>query len=89
MGKIKAIYNSIALSRFNPNSVKRDSAREEFGIKEMNIVVGSVGKLHAGKGLFDLFSAFNLLAVKYSGLKLLYVGDGHDSPELKRKCRSF
>lgn len=85
--KIETIHNSIVLSRFNPSVIDRDSVRKELGINEKDIVVGSVGKLHIGKGVFDLFSAFRLLSAKYPGLKLLYVGDGPDRGGLEMEAQ--
>lgn len=87
--KIEIIYNSIVLSRFNPSAIDRDSARKELGIKENDIVVGSVGKLNVSKGVFDLLSAFSLLSAKYPGLKLLYVGDGPDRAGLEKETQKL
>lgn len=85
--KVKVIYNSASLERFEPSVIDKYAVRRELGINEKDIVVGSAGKLHIGKGVLYLLSAFSLLSEKYSNLKLLYVGDGPAREELEREAQ--
>ncbi len=67
-----------ALERFNPDRINADEMRKEFGIEPTDMLIGTVVKLHTGKGILELLRAFAGLAIRYPALKLLYVGDGPD-----------
>ncbi len=84
---ITVIPNSVAVSRFNPAMVRQDEVRPEFGLGPRDIVIGTVGKLHRGKGVYELLAAFAGLAVGYPLLKLLFVGDGPERDSLEQEAR--
>ena len=85
--KIEVIYNSIALQRFNPNTVERDEVRSELGLDVNNIVIGTAGKLIQGKGVFDLLSAVYRLIDKYPNVRLIFVGDGSERTRLEQEVQ--
>jgi glycosyltransferase involved in cell wall biosynthesis len=85
--KIEVIYNSIPLERFNPVLVERNEVRRELGIDGNSIVMGTVGKLHQGKGVFDLLSGVHHLMKKYPNIRLLFVGDGPERTRLEQEAR--
>jgi len=87
--KIDIIYNSIALERFNPENVERDTVRRELGIESDNIVIGTAGKLNQGKGVFDLLSAVHRLVDKYPTVRLIFVGDGSERTRLEQEAQRF
>lgn len=86
-GKIQVIHNSIALAEFEPAKIRREDVRTEFGFRPGDIVVGTVAKLHHGKGVFELLRAISLLAD--DRIKLLFVGDGPDRTALERDARKL
>jgi glycosyltransferase involved in cell wall biosynthesis len=51
------------------------------------MLIGTVVKLHSGKGIFQLLQAFACLVESYPNIKLLYVGDGPDREQLERMVR--
>ena len=85
--KIEVIHNSITLELFNSPSIDRQAIRKELGIPGDAVVVGSVGKLHEGKGVFDLLGAFHRLSEKYPRLNLLFVGDGPEKSALEQETK--
>lgn len=84
--KVEVVHNAVTLERFDPSSVDPDGARRQLGIGAGDIVVGTVGKLHKGKGVFDLLAAFALLSGKHVRLKLLFVGDGPERSALEQEA---
>jgi glycosyltransferase involved in cell wall biosynthesis len=87
--KIEVIHNSIFLERFNPDVVERDAVRRELGIDSDSIVIGTVGKLHQGKGVFDLLSAVHRLVDKYPNIRLIFVGDGPERTRLEQQAQNL
>jgi len=76
--KVVLIPNAVPLERFNPDRINAGDVRKELGIEPTDILIGTVVKLHTGKGILELLHAFTVLAERYPALKLLYVGDGPD-----------
>lgn len=86
-GKIEVIYNAIDLEQFNPDKINRADAREELGVDNDDIVIGTVGKLRPGKGVFEIIHAAHALMGKYPALKLLFVGDGPERQPMERELK--
>jgi glycosyltransferase involved in cell wall biosynthesis len=84
--KITVIYNAVDIGWFKPSNAHRESAREELGFAERDIVVGTAGKLHRGKGVYDLLQAAGGLTGRYRALRLLYVGDGPERTALEQEA---
>lgn len=87
--KIELIYNSIALERFNPGTVERNTVRRDLGIERHHIVIGTAGSLNQWKGVFDLLSAVHRLMEKYPDVRLIFVGDGPDRNRLEQEAQSL
>lgn len=87
--KITLIPNSIVLARFNPDIIDKQEPRKELGIDSVSVVVGTVGKLNSGKGVYEMLNAFNLLAEKYPHLKLLFVGEGPERGDLEQEAEKL
>ncbi len=81
--KITVIHNAADLRRFDPSDADSETARAEFGFAKEDIVIGTAGKLHVGKGVFDLLRAAETIASRYPGLRLMYVGDGPERAALE------
>jgi glycosyltransferase involved in cell wall biosynthesis len=79
----KAVYvpNSIDTHVFRFDQVSRDTLRSEWSVSPREILVGTVGRLHAQKG-FDVFvRAFE--ALKNYPVKGLIIGEGKDAQRLQ------
>lgn len=74
--KVKVIPNFVFLSRFAPEKIDRPAVREGLGFLPADKVIGYVGKLEEGKGIFDLLNAAVILRKRYPKLKLMFVGEG-------------
>jgi glycosyltransferase involved in cell wall biosynthesis len=85
--KIQVIYNAVDFRAFTSLYSDREQVRKEVGIKADDIVIGFVGAMTEGKGIFELFNAFYLLASRNPRLKLLYVGKGPEMEDLKKETR--
>jgi glycosyltransferase involved in cell wall biosynthesis len=72
---------------FEYSEVKRNIIRKELGIDQKIKVIGYVGRLSPEKNLLNLVTSFADLANDDSSLKLVIVGEGPTTPQLK-KCVS-
>lgn len=87
--KITLIPNSIVLARFNPTRIDKQKVRKELGIDGAAVVIGTVGKLNRGKGVYEALYAFNRLAPEYPQLKLLFVGEGPERGPLEQEVKKL
>ncbi len=85
--KIQVIHNAVDFREFTSLYSERDQARKEFRIQADDVVIGFVGAMTEGKGIFELLKAFNVLAFGHPRLKLLYVGYGPDMEEIKKEAQ--
>jgi glycosyltransferase involved in cell wall biosynthesis len=83
--KIEVIHNGVSLNRFNPSRVDRGAVRRELGIIESDAVIGTVGKLHRGKGVYELLRAGACIA-QNRPVALLFVGDGPEKEGIRREA---
>src|SRR5581483_6698904 len=76
--KSVAILNGVPIIDVSPQQRASDRAavRDEQGIGEDELVVGSVVRLAPGKGLDDLLHAFAIVVKSAPATRLLLVGDG-------------
>ena len=83
--KVVLINNGVAL----PKEVEIDEViklKSEFGIKDDEIVIGTVGRLLSDKNkrFSDLIKAFNILIKKGINVKLVIVGDGKEKENYQK-----
>jgi glycosyltransferase involved in cell wall biosynthesis len=81
--KIDFIPNPIDLGRFSFQERNRISIRKELGIADNDIVVGFVGRFTQVKNVSTLIRSFSDFARDNEYAKLLLVGDGPLSSQLK------
>jgi glycosyltransferase involved in cell wall biosynthesis len=84
--KIAVIHNAVDRRRFDPSHVDRAAVRRNLGFAQHDVVVGTAGKLHIEKGVFDLLHAAEKLAGRYPALKLLYAGEGAERAALEQEA---
>jgi glycosyltransferase involved in cell wall biosynthesis len=84
--KVITIHNCTDLERY-ANNQTTDTAREELGIGESDLVIGSVGRLERLKGHRILLDVTKSLVESFPGLKLVIIGDGEER-EILEKMRS-
>jgi len=83
--KISVIYNGIDLKPFNrlDDNTRIDIIRNNLGIKRDEQVIGTIGRLVPLKGHRSLLFAARELSKKFHNIKLVIVGDGPLSSDLK------
>jgi glycosyltransferase involved in cell wall biosynthesis len=65
----------------------RDRARRELNIPASAELMAFVGRLHRGKGVFELLEAVAALSRKRPNLRLVCVGDGPELEAMQQKVR--
>ncbi|MFT6733285.1 MAG: glycosyltransferase involved in cell wall biosynthesis [Polaribacter sp.] len=78
----KAVLNGVNVVKFSPNLEKRNIVRDELGIKDENILIGSVGRLVEVKNYPSLIRAFSLLLKRQPNTRLALAGDGPEKARL-------
>jgi glycosyltransferase involved in cell wall biosynthesis len=89
--KLVVIQNGIDLEKFRIGEAEADRrrqiARDAWRIKEGEIVIGAVGRLHPPKGLKYLIEAFALASLEEPNLRLVIAGDGPEREDLEKLAR--
>jgi sugar transferase (PEP-CTERM/EpsH1 system associated) len=81
--KIRVIHNGVDLERFSPDPETRSRTREELGILESDLCIGSVGNLLPVKDQMTLLKALGALPDSFGAWRLLIVGAGAEERKLK------
>lgn len=71
---VTKIYNAVDPERFRPNFENRYELRRALGIKEGQLLVGTVGQLTPRKGQLEVIEAFTEVAREIPDAVLLIVG---------------
>lgn len=85
-GKVNILRNAIDLDIYKFNSEKRKQIREEFGIREDEILLGHIGRFAEQKNHRFLIKAFAEVNKEHSGYKLMLVGKGELEDEIANMC---
>jgi len=83
--RASVLYNPIDTTRFQPSAAARVSARARLGVADSEVLVGYVGRMIAGKGIFTLGDAAERFLAADSSARMLWVGDGEDSTALRAR----
>jgi len=86
--KIEVVYNGVDLKHFSDLSARR-KIREEFGIKEDEILVGNIGRLDKWKRQDVFLKTAKLLVEKNKNFKFIIVGDGKELDNLEKLARKL
>lgn len=83
---IKVIHNCVDISYFKKIDISKiKEKRQELGLKEDDIVLLNVGRLHPQKGQVFLIEALSLIRKNNSKYKLIIIGSGLIEDRLKIK----
>lgn len=75
--------NGIDLDKFYYNTESRIKIRNEFNVKEDELVVGTIGRLTPQKNPHMLYDVFKKLVTLYPNVKCLWIGTGELEDEIK------
>lgn len=73
--KVELLHNGVDTTRFDPLSVDRNIVRNEFHIKDNELLIGMMARFSPGKGHEEFLNAASFLAGKYPLLKFMIVGE--------------
>lgn len=86
--RCQVIYNGIDCDRFTFSEENRNDIRKEYGI-ENNFVVGHVGRHTVQKNPIFLLEIFAETYRQYPNARLLQVGQGEMTEQMKQKCNEL
>ena len=81
----KVIRNGIDCDRFQFNEKNREQIRKEYGIED-NFVIGHVGRHTSAKNPIFLLEIFAEVYKKNPTARLLQIGQGEMTEQMKEKC---
>jgi glycosyltransferase involved in cell wall biosynthesis len=73
--KIRVIHNGVDVNKFKPAADKR-RVKEELGLNPDDLVIVSVGRLYARKGLFTLIESMPAVIKRFPNAKFIISGKG-------------
>jgi glycosyltransferase involved in cell wall biosynthesis len=73
--KILLLHNGIDIDMFDPSKGNRSRIREEFDIKENELLIGMLARLSPGKGHEEFLYAAKELSKDYTDIKFIIVGE--------------
>ena len=82
--QVITLPNSIEVSEVVDKQIDRGTAREQLGLKPDNIVLGTVGRLHAAKDHLTLIQAMAAVAPDHPNIRLVIIGEGALESSLQR-----
>ena len=82
-------YNAIDLAAFSYQPELRKACRDEFGLLDTELVVGTVGRLEAPKNPDLILKIFEDVVAASSHVKCLWVGTGSLEGEIREKGNSL
>lgn len=87
--KIAVVHPGQNVERYHSCGSHRHTVRAEWGIGHDDIVVAAAGKLHPGKGIYELLEVGRQIAVRHPHLKIMYIGDGEERDNLVRRIETL
>lgn len=80
---VRVVYNGIEKEQFRP----REHAKQEYGFKKEDVVLGMLGRISAEKGHFLALEAFKILKEKYKHISFLISGEGKLQNALRERIK--
>lgn len=65
----------VDVDKFHPEQKVHIELRNSMGLSDSDIVFAFMGRVNREKGIFELLQAFDILASKYSNIKLVLIGN--------------
>jgi glycosyltransferase involved in cell wall biosynthesis len=87
--KVVTVKNCINLDLIDRVKATKKDVRVSLGIPENDIVIGTVGRLVATKGHLYLLEAFSQVSKKIPNIRLLFIGEGYLSKQLRKKAEDL
>lgn len=89
--KVCTVYNGVDIQALDESYGRQDAlkAKQKFGFKANNEVVGDIARLVADKGQEYLIQAVHKLKDRFPNIRLLLVGDGNDRAHLEQLTREL
>ncbi len=81
-GKIRVIHNGVDVKKFQPAQDKR-KVKQELGFNPDDLLILSVGRLYARKGLFTLIESIPAVIKRFNNAKFVISGKGQ-SDEMRK-----
>lgn len=88
-GYVRFLNNAIDLNVYRFSESGRKRIRAEYGIEDTSFVVGHIGRFNKQKNHRFLIEIFREILNQRPGAKLLLVGNGELSEEVKRQVREY
>ena len=88
MDKVIVIHNAIDVDRIAFNEQKRQTIRDQYGLKD-KFIIGNVGRLHFQKNQSFMLDIFKEYSKKDQDALLVIVGQGPDEKMLKDKTKTL
>ncbi|PJM78653.1 glycosyltransferase family 1 protein [Bifidobacterium scaligerum] len=87
--RYRYIPNGVDPSQYQFNEQIRESKRKELGVKDGQILIGNIGRLHTQKNQSFLLKAFAALSNRDARYRLIIVGDGDLRPSLEQEINDL
>lgn len=87
--KFNVLYNAMDIDRFKFNLNIRQKIRQEFGISNETIVVGTVGRLEQQKNPLFLIDVFYQFQKIHDNTILIWAGEGSMLDEIKKRIHDY
>jgi glycosyltransferase involved in cell wall biosynthesis len=85
--RVRVLLNGIDHQAFQRNTALEAAARERFGVRPTDVVIGAMGRVEPGKRFDVLVDAFARLRRDDGRLKMLIAGQGSARPQLEATIR--
>jgi len=85
--RLRTIYSGMELEQFTPSPQRRQAARAAWGLKEDQIVVGTIARLFRRKGYEQLIPIMTEAASRDQRLHFVWVGNGAQRAEYEAELR--
>ena len=83
--RFTTIYSGMEVERFAPDADRRRRIRQEWGLCEDQIVVGTIARLFRNKGYEQIIAAMPAMAKAMPNLRFVWVGHGADRGRYERR----
>ncbi|MFQ5591450.1 MAG: glycosyltransferase family 4 protein [Phycisphaerae bacterium] len=83
------IRSGLDTDRFKPTPALRDQVRSEWGVKDCDVVVGTIARLVKNKGYEEIMAAMPNAVECQPNLRFVWVGDGVNRHEYERRLRDL